>query len=98
MISRPTTDQLILECCRHLLEDVVPHVADDAGRERLVMIETILRNTAVRAAHEIAWMTDEIESVAVLCPTRHRCWLPTTRVRSTTWHRASNRHRTICPT
>lgn len=67
MIARPTTERLILECCRHLIDDVAPHVADEAASEQLVMLETILRNAAVRAAHEIAWMTDEIESVAVLC-------------------------------
>lgn len=67
MIARPTTERLILECCHHLLEDVAPHVTSDEARQELVMIETILRNAAVRAAHEIAWMTEETQAVAALC-------------------------------
>ena len=67
MITRPTTDALILDCCRELTEAILPALTDETLRLRLVMTETVLRNAAVRAAHEVAWMraeTAEIESYA----------------------------------
>lgn len=59
MITRPTTDELIADCCRELMEAILPALTDDTLRLRLVMTETVLRNAAVRAAHEIAWMVSE---------------------------------------
>ena len=59
MITRPTTDALIADCCRELTEEILPALTDDTLRLRLVMTETVLRNAAVRAAHEIAWMRAE---------------------------------------
>jgi hypothetical protein len=63
MIGRPTTEQVLLDCCRVLLDDVLPAVADDTARVRVVMLEKVLRNAAVRAAHEIAWMREEAGSI-----------------------------------
>lgn len=59
MISRPTTEQVLLDCCRVLEDDVLPSVADDTMQVRLVMLGKVLRNAAVRAAHEVAWMREE---------------------------------------
>ena len=59
MITRPTTDALIEDCCRELMEGILPGLTDETLRLRLVMTETVLRNAAVRAAHEIAWMREE---------------------------------------
>jgi hypothetical protein len=59
MITRPTTDVLIEDCCRELMEDILPGLTDETLKLRLVMTETVLRNAAVRAAHEIAWMREE---------------------------------------
>jgi len=59
MITRPTTDMLIEDCCRELMEGILPGLTDETLRLRLVMTETVLRNAAVRAAHEIAWMREE---------------------------------------
>jgi hypothetical protein len=59
MITRPTTDALIVDCCRELTEAILPALTDDTLKLRLVMTETVLRNAAVRAAHEIAWMLQE---------------------------------------
>lgn len=59
MISRPTTVDLIEDCCRELTEHVLPELTDETLQVRLVMTETVLRNAAVRAAHEIAWMREE---------------------------------------
>src|SRR5579863_4342981 len=63
MITRPTTDALIEDCCRELMEAILPGLTDETLKLRLVMTETVLRNAAVRAAHEIAWMR---EGTAVL--------------------------------
>lgn len=59
MISLPTTDQVILDCRRELLEVIGPEVHTDAGKVSVQMLENVLRNAATRAAHEIAWMRDE---------------------------------------
>ena len=59
MITRPTTDALIEDCCRELMEGILPGLTDETLKLRLVMTETVLRNAAVRAAHEIAWMREE---------------------------------------
>jgi hypothetical protein len=59
VITRPTTDVLIEDCCRELMEGILPELTDETLKLRLVMTETVLRNAAVRAAHEIAWMREE---------------------------------------
>jgi hypothetical protein len=59
MITRPTTDALIGDCCQELTDAILPALTDETLRLRLVMTETVLRNAAVRAAHEIAWMREE---------------------------------------
>lgn len=67
MLSRPTTEQILLDCCRELMTAVLPALTDETAQVSVIMIETVLRNAAVRAAHEVAWMreeTAEIESFA----------------------------------
>ncbi len=67
MLSRPTTEQIILDCCRELTNTVLPALTDETAQVAVIMVETVLRNTAVRAAHEVAWMREEtadIESYA----------------------------------
>jgi hypothetical protein len=59
VISRPTTDQLIADVCQDLVDAVLPALTDETLIVRVAMAETVLRNAAMRAAHEIAWMTDE---------------------------------------
>jgi hypothetical protein len=59
VITAPTTDVLIEDCCRELMEGILPGLTDETLKLRLVMAETVLRNAAVRAAHEIAWMREE---------------------------------------
>ena len=63
MISRPTTEQVLLDCCRVLEDDVLPAVADEPTQVRLVMLGKVLSNAAVRAAHEVAWMREEIGAI-----------------------------------
>ena len=64
MIARPTTEQILNECSRELIEVVLPAVTDDAVKVTVLMMDVVLRNTAKRAANEIAWMTDEINELA----------------------------------
>lgn len=63
MISRPTTAQILDDCCRTLLDEVIPAVGPGPAQVQLAMLEGVLRNMAVRAAHEIAWMEEEREAV-----------------------------------
>ncbi len=63
MLSRPTTEQILLDCCRELMTGVLPALTDETAVVRVVMIETVLRNMAVRSAHEIAWMTQETAEI-----------------------------------
>src|ERR1700722_5780813 len=63
MITRPTTDTLIGDCCRELTDAILPALTDETLRLRLVIAETVLRNAAVRAAHEIAWMLAETSAL-----------------------------------
>jgi hypothetical protein len=60
MMVRPTTEQLLLDCCKELMQGVLPAVSDQTAVVRIFMIEQVLRNAAVRCAHEIAWMDEEI--------------------------------------
>jgi hypothetical protein len=63
MLSRPTTEQILLDCARELMTGVLPALTDETAVVRVVMIEQVLRNMAVRAAHEIAWMREEIVEI-----------------------------------
>lgn len=63
MISLPTTEQVILDCRRELLEIIGPEVQTEAAKVSVQMLENVLRNVATRAAHEIAWMHDETLSM-----------------------------------
>ena len=60
MIGRPTTEQILLDCCRELMEDVLPTVTDETTIVRIAMIEQVLRNAAARCAREIGWMLEEL--------------------------------------
>jgi hypothetical protein len=64
MIARPTTEQILLDCARELMEGVLPNVTDQTTIVRIVLLEQVLRNAAVRTAHEIQWMSEEIPAVA----------------------------------
>ena len=59
MISRPSTDQVLLDCCTELLDQVLPLIDDEMTAARITMLEGVLRSAAVRAAHEIALMQEE---------------------------------------
>ena len=63
MIARPTTEQILEDCSRQLLEVVLPAVGDETVQVTVMMMDLVLRNMAQRAAHEIAWMTAEIDDL-----------------------------------
>ena len=63
MLSRPTTEQILLDCCRELMTNVLPSLTDATAQVSVIMVETVLRNTAVRAAHEVAWMREETAEI-----------------------------------
>jgi hypothetical protein len=59
MLSRPTTEQIILDCREELLSTIAPALPEGPVLVALQMMENVLRNCATRAAHEIAWMREE---------------------------------------
>jgi hypothetical protein len=59
MLSRPTTEQILLDCRDQLMETILPAVDEQPVRIAIEMMENVLRNCAARAAHEIAWMREE---------------------------------------
>jgi hypothetical protein len=63
VITLPTTEQIILDCRRELVDTVLPAGSDPAVRVSVEMMENVLRNVATRCAHEIAWMTEETEAM-----------------------------------
>ena len=63
MIARPTTEQILDDCSRQLLEVVLPAVSDETVQVTVMMMDLVLRNMAQRSAHEIAWMTAEIDEL-----------------------------------
>ena len=63
MLSRPTTEQIMLDCRAELLSTIDAAVVDPAVKIAIQMMENVLRNCAERAAHEIAWMREETEAM-----------------------------------
>jgi len=63
VLSRPTTEQILLDCCRELMTAVLPALTDETAQVSVIMVETVLRNAAVRAAHEVAWMREETAEI-----------------------------------
>ena len=63
MLSRPTTDHAINGVLSVLDEQVLPTITDEPARVAVQMMQQILRGAAVRAAHEIAWMHEEIAAI-----------------------------------
>ena len=63
MLSRPTTDQVLEGIVRDLRDRVLPHVDDEPAKVAAQMMEQLLRGAAVRAAHEIAWMHEEMAEI-----------------------------------
>lgn len=63
MLTQPTTDHVITGVLRSLDETVLPAITDEPARVAVQMIHQILRGAAARAAHEVAWMEEEIAAI-----------------------------------
>lgn len=64
MLSVPTTDHAITGIIDDLDAVVLPALRDEPARLAVQMMQQILRGAAVRAAHEIAWMHEEIAEIS----------------------------------
>jgi hypothetical protein len=69
MLSRPTTDQIILDCRNELLNTIDPAVDSPQVKIAIQMMENVLRNCATRAQHEIAWMREEADAMMAFAHT-----------------------------
>jgi hypothetical protein len=69
MLSRPTTEQILLDCRNELLNTIDPAVSSEPVKIAIQMMENVLRNCATRAAHEIAWMREETEAMVAFART-----------------------------
>ncbi len=63
MIGRPTTEQIVRDVRRELLESIAPAVGDPGVQVTIQMLDSVLRNVAIRVAHEVAWMSDETREI-----------------------------------
>ncbi len=63
MLSRPTTEQILRDCRDELLSTIDAAITEQPAKIAVQMMENVLRNCAERAAHEIAWMREETESM-----------------------------------
>jgi hypothetical protein len=63
VLTRPTTEQVLAAVARELGEVVLPAVSDEPVRVALQMMVQLLAGCAQRAAHEIAWMHEEIAAI-----------------------------------
>jgi hypothetical protein len=62
VISRPTTEQILNDCAREVRETLLSAV-DGTLRVTLEMLEQVLAQCALRAAHEMAWMAQEVDAI-----------------------------------
>jgi hypothetical protein len=62
VIASPTTEQILLECSRELLEGILPAIDDELLKVRVAMLEHVVRNAATRSGHEVAWMISESQA------------------------------------
>lgn len=63
MLARPTTEQILVELANEVRDQLIPAADDPAVRVNLEMMEQLLNAAAVRAAHEIAWMDEEVRAM-----------------------------------
>ena len=63
MLSQPTTDQLLYGIQSDLATTVIPALPEGPAKVMAQMMHQIIRGAAVRAAHEIAWMHEEIAEI-----------------------------------
>ncbi len=69
MFTRPTTEQVLVGIADELRDTVAPLVHEPPVQVLLAQIDQILRSLATRAAHEIAWMHEEADSISAITGT-----------------------------
>ncbi len=69
MLTRPTTDQVLVGIADELRDAIAPEVHNEPLQVLLGQIDQILRGLAVRSAHEIAWMHEEADTIAAVTGT-----------------------------
>ena len=69
MLTRPTTEQVLVGIANELRDTVAPEVRSEPVQVLLGQIDQILRGLAVRSAHEIAWMHEEADTIAAVTGT-----------------------------
>lgn len=63
VLSRPTTDQVLVVIADELQSTVAPAVTDEVATVLLGQVDQTLRRLARRSAHEIGWMHEEIDAI-----------------------------------
>ncbi len=63
MLARPSTDQVLEAIANDLRDVVAPACTDDRATVLLGQVDQLLRRLARRAAHEIAWMHEEMAAI-----------------------------------
>lgn len=63
VLSRPTTDQVLVIIADELQSTVAPAVASEVATVLLDQVDQTLRKLARRAAHEIGWMIEETAAI-----------------------------------
>lgn len=69
MFTRPTTEQVLAGIADELRDTVAPLIHEAPVQVLLGQIDQILRGLATRAAHEIAWMHEEADSISAITGT-----------------------------
>lgn len=69
MLTRPTTEQILVGIADDLRALVLPEVQSDSAKILLGQMDQLLRSCAIRAAHETAWMHDEADTIAAVTGT-----------------------------
>ena len=63
MLARPSTDQVLEAIANDLRDVVAPACTDDRASVLLGQADQLLRRLSRRAAHEIAWMHEEMAAI-----------------------------------
>lgn len=63
MIAQPPASRILLALRKELLEVLGPEVTSERAKVSVRMMESVLRNLAVRADCEIGWMREEADAI-----------------------------------
>lgn len=69
MLTRPTTEQILIGIAADLRGSVLTEVHSEPVKVLLGQIDQVLLGLAARSAHEIAWIHDEVADIAAITGT-----------------------------